>query len=262
MRSLKRFRLITFDLTNTLLQFRTSPGKHYGEVGALFGARCDNDELAKNYKANWYKLNRDYPNFGCESQPRLEWQRWWRQLIAGTFADSGAPIPDEKLDNFTNHLLELYKSSICWQPCNGSVELLKQLRKHSQAEKDQCKVGMIANFDPRLEALLHNTKLDRYLDFALTSYEAKVEKPQAAIFERAMLEAGLANLKPQECLHVGDGPTTDYLGAQDAGWHAALVHEKSYSYLVKKYGGKINKNHVFASLYDFHRKLLDDAVVW
>lgn len=53
MRSLNRFRLITFDVTDTLLQFRTSPGKQYGEIGALFGARCDNNELAKNYKANW-----------------------------------------------------------------------------------------------------------------------------------------------------------------------------------------------------------------
>lgn len=103
MRSLSRFRLITFDVTNTLLQFRTTPGKQYGEIGALFGARCDNNELAKNYKANWwvvipqdqrllplilflnsrYKMNRDYPNFGRDTKPQIEWQQWWRKLIAG-----------------------------------------------------------------------------------------------------------------------------------------------------------------------------------
>ncbi|EDW17807.1 rhythmically expressed gene 2 protein [Drosophila mojavensis] len=261
MRSLNRFRLITFDVTNTLLQFRTSPGKQYGEIGALFGARCDNNDLAKNYKANWYKMNRDYPNFGVDTSPRLEWQQWWRQLIAGTFAESGAAIPDEKLDNFVNHLLELYKTTICWQPCNGSVDLLQQLRKHSLTD-NKLKVGVIANFDPRLDALLRNTKLDRYLDFALNSYTAKAEKPQLAIFQRAMEESKLSNLKPAECLHIGDGPTTDYLGAKEAGWHAALVHEKSYSYLSKKYGTDIKRNHVFPSLYDFHKKLSDDAVVW
>lgn len=179
----------------------------------------------------------------------------------GTFAESGAPIPDAKLDNFVSHLLELYKTTICWQPCNGSVELLQQLSKHNQPDK-HCKVGVIANFDPRLEALLRNTKLDRYLDFALNSYAAKAEKPQAAIFERAMAESGLEKLRPEECLHIGDGPTTDYLGAKEVGWHAALVHEKSYSYLAKKYGVDINRNHVFPSLYDFHKKLSDGAVVW
>ncbi|ALC42838.1 Reg-2 [Drosophila busckii] len=261
MRALKRFRLITFDVTNTLLQFRTSPGKQYGEIGALFGARCDNNELAKNFKANWYKMNRDYPNFGRETTPQLEWQRWWRQLISGTFAESGAAIPEHKLDNFNNHLLELYKTTICWQPCNGSVELLQQLRK-ANATGTPLKVGVIANFDPRLAALLHNTKLDKYLDFALNSYEAKAEKPQAAIFESAMAVAGLSDLKPEQCLHIGDGPTTDYLGAKQLGWHAALVHEKSYTYLVKKYGEQIKREHVFPSLYDFHRKLSDDAVIW
>lgn len=182
---------------------------------------------------------------------------------AGTFAESGAPIPDEKLENFSNHLLELYKTSICWQPCNGSVELLKQLRKRGQTTTgSECRVGVIANFDPRLDVLLRNTKLDQYLDFALNSYAAKAEKPQAEIFQRAMQESGLQDLKPEECLHVGDGPTTDYLGAKEVGWHAALVHEKSYAYLVKKYGNEINRNHVFPSLYDFHKKLTDDSVVW
>lgn len=182
---------------------------------------------------------------------------------AGTFAESGAPIPDEKLENFSNHLLELYKTSICWQPCNGSVELLKQLRKHGQTTAGkECRVGVITNFDPRLDVLLRNTKLDQYLDFALNSYAAKAEKPQPEIFQRAMQESGLQELKPEECLHVGDGPTTDYLGAKKVGWHAALVHEKSYAYLAKKYGDEINRNHVFPSLYDFHKKLTDDAVVW
>ncbi|XP_068148430.1 rhythmically expressed gene 2 protein [Drosophila tropicalis] len=267
MRSLKRFRLITFDVTNTLLQFRTSPGKQYGEIGALFGARCDNNDLAKNYKANWYKMNRDYPNFGRDSSsstttPKMEWQQWWRKLIAGTFAESGSGISDEKLDNFTNHLLELYKTTICWQPCNGSIELLNFLSKDIKSINSDLQLGVIANFDPRLDVLLKNTKIDRYLDFALNSYDADVEKPQKEIFDKAIKKSGLANLQPDECLHIGDGPTTDYLGAKEAGWHSALIHERSYPYLVKKYGEDINRNHIYPSLYDFHKKLSDDQVVW
>lgn len=53
MSSLGRLRLITFDVTNTLLQFRSSPGKQYGEIGALFGVRCDNNDLVTNFKSNW-----------------------------------------------------------------------------------------------------------------------------------------------------------------------------------------------------------------
>jgi len=93
------------------------------------------------------------------------------------------------------------------------VELLQQLRKDLKPEK--CKLGVIANFDPRLTALLQNTKLDQYLDFAVNSYEVKAEKPDPQIFHKAMEKAGLNNLRPEECLHIGDGPTTDYLAAKE-----------------------------------------------
>ncbi|XP_030385664.1 rhythmically expressed gene 2 protein [Scaptodrosophila lebanonensis] len=258
MRSLKRFRLITFDVTNTLLQFRTTKGKQYGDIGALFGVRCDDSKLVKNFKANWYKMNQAYPNFGREIKPQMEWQQWWRILIADTFEDSGAAIPAEKLNDFSNHLIELYQTTMCWEPCNGSVDLLKQIRK----TEPQIKLGVIANFDPRLNVLLKNTKMDQYLDFAINSYEVKAEKPSKVIFERALIESKLPNIKPQECLHIGDGPTTDYLAAKQAGWNALLVHEKSVRYLAEKYGDDIQRNHVFPSFYDFQKKLNSDSVVW
>lgn len=28
-------------------------------------------------------MNRDYPNFGRDTKPQIEWQQWWRKLIAG-----------------------------------------------------------------------------------------------------------------------------------------------------------------------------------
>lgn len=55
MSSLSRFRLITFDVTDTLIKFRTAPGKQYGEIGALFGVSQDDnhDGLVSSFKANW-----------------------------------------------------------------------------------------------------------------------------------------------------------------------------------------------------------------
>lgn len=51
--SLSRFRLITFDVHNTLLQFRSSPGKKYGEIGAMFGISNNNNQLVSNYVQSW-----------------------------------------------------------------------------------------------------------------------------------------------------------------------------------------------------------------
>lgn len=51
--SLSRFRLITFDVTDTLLQFRTTPGRQYGEIGAMYGILVDNNKLIEQFKKNW-----------------------------------------------------------------------------------------------------------------------------------------------------------------------------------------------------------------
>ncbi|XP_037938795.1 rhythmically expressed gene 2 protein [Teleopsis dalmanni] len=262
--SLARMRLITFDVTNTLLVYRSSRVKQYGELGALFGVLCDDNDLARNFKSNWQRLNKTYPNFGRKSN--IEYQQWWRLLVQDTFADSGAKIPAEKLEDFTEHLVELYKTSMCWQHCNHSIELLKELRKQQQLAVAESRkppvLGVIANFDPRLDTVLTNMKIKEYFDFTLNSYDCEVEKPNREIFEMAIERSKLNELKPDECLHIGDGPTTDYLAAKALGWHSALIHERNADYLIKKYGDNIDKNFVFASLYDFHKKLIHNMISW
>lgn len=54
MSSLRRFRLITFDITDTLIKFRTAPGKQYGEIGSLFGiTHHDHHDLVAAFRSNW-----------------------------------------------------------------------------------------------------------------------------------------------------------------------------------------------------------------
>lgn len=245
--NLSRIRLVTFDVTDTLLKFRSSPGKQYGEIGAMYGVLCDNNSLTKNFKAHWYKMNKEHPNFGLSSG--LGWEKWWKMIIIGTFKDAKFHIDDKKLDAISSHLIEVYKTSACWQPTFGAQDLLTYL---------QCKgitVGVISNFDPRLNITLENTKLKDHLDFIITSYEAGFEKPDPRIFLEAMKISGLKDLKPEECAHVGDTAAIDYVGAKDSGWHGVLIHDKSPKEVIQKYN-YVNPNHVFSSLYDLHRHFL------
>lgn len=263
--SLSRLRLITFDVTDTLLKFRTSPGKQYGEIGAMFGVRCEDQELALHFKNSWHRMNRAHPNFGRYS--KLGWQNWWMQLVDITFAESGAKIQPEKLPKFTETLLDLYKTSAAWQHANGAIELLKYLRMQQQLGTKEhgsppFVLGVISNFDPRLDVLLRNMKIHQFFDFIVCSYNVKAEKPSKEIFEIAMKYSEMKNLEPNECLHVGDTPITDYLGAKEACWNAALIHEKDTPYLIAKYGEKIQDFYVFPSLFDFHKKLSNNFIAW
>jgi len=265
--SLSRFRLITFDVTNTLIQFRSTPGKQYGELGAYFGTRCNTDELAINYKSNWYKMNRAHPNFGRNS--KLGWQNWWRELISNTFQQSGLKTSDKDMIKFADELIEWYKTSAAWQVNYGATEFLNYLKIQQQLRTSKTKtveppfkLGVISNFDPRLEILLRNMKIDHFFDFILNSYDCRCEKPNPEIFQMAMERSELKDLKPNECLHIGDTALTDYFGARNSGWYAALIHEKDPDYLIKKYGEKILYYHCFSSLFDLHKKMVNNFISW
>lgn len=242
--NVSKLRLLTFDVTGTLLKFRSAPGKQYGEIGAMYGILCDNDQLNQNFKAYWHQMNRDHPNFGLNTG--VGWENWWKQLISGTFRDAKLNIDDKKLDAVASHLIEAYKTSTCWQPSYGSLDLLSYLKRKGLT------LGVISNFDPRLDVTLINTKLRHYFDFVLTSYEFGIEKPDPKIYEAAMQLSKLSDLKAEECLHVGDKAALDYKGAADSGWAAALIQDHKPEEVKKKYG-YVDTDHVFSSLYDFHK---------
>ncbi|CAH0547320.1 unnamed protein product [Brassicogethes aeneus] len=245
--NLSRLRLITFDVTNTLLKFRSAPGQQYGEIGAMYGILCDNDSLSANFKAHWRKMNQEHPNFGLNSG--LGWEKWWKMIVKGTFKDSRFNVEDKKLDAIASHLIDVYKTSACWQPCYGTQALLSYLRNR------QVTLGIISNFDPRLSTTLTNTKLRHFFHFVLTSYEVGIEKPDTKIFDKALQMSEINNIKPDECLHVGDTTALDYYGARNSGWNAVLIDDRSAENLKKKYPD-IDIKCVFPSLYDLHKYLV------
>jgi len=81
-------------------------------------------------------------------------------------------------------------------------------------------IGVISNWAPALPELLHALGLARFLDFVLVSSRERCEKPERALFERALARAGVG---PEEALHVGDHPENDWMGARAAGLQARLL---------------------------------------
>lgn len=242
--NISRIKLVTFDVTNTLLKFRSTPGKQYGEIGALYGVLSDDNVLAANFKSQWRKMNREHPNFGLKTG--ITWQDWWKIVVKGTFADTQfEKTHEKKMDSIATHLINLYETSACWQPCYGAEGLLGYLKQKQKV------LGVISNFDPRLNATLQNTKLKDYFDFILTSYAVGHEKPDVRIFECAMAESKIKDLKPEQCLHIGDRALIDYVGAKNAKWNTILVNDKTPEQLRKQYP-YVDLQFIFNNLYDLH----------
>jgi REG-2-like HAD superfamily hydrolase len=81
-------------------------------------------------------------------------------------------------------------------------------------------VGIISNWDSRLERLLGGLGLSEVLADVVSSAEVGLHKPDPRIFRLACDRVGV---DPAEAAHVGDHHYADYLGARALGMTAVLI---------------------------------------
>jgi putative hydrolase of the HAD superfamily len=82
------------------------------------------------------------------------------------------------------------------------------------------KLGVISNWDRRLESLLGGLSLRPLLDDVVCSATVGLRKPDPRIFELACERLGV---QPREAAHVGDHHYADVLGATATGLAAVLI---------------------------------------
>jgi putative hydrolase of the HAD superfamily len=104
--------------------------------------------------------------------------------------------------------------SIRFAPYPDAVPALEQLRA------DGRKLVCVSNWDCSLGEVLERCGLAAHLDGAVSSAEARAQKPEPAIFEAALRFAGVGAL---EAVHVGDTREEDVAGAEAAGVRALLL---------------------------------------
>ncbi|XP_076169470.1 rhythmically expressed gene 2 protein [Ptiloglossa arizonensis] len=234
-----RPRLVTFDVTGTLLM--TKLEEHYVKIGTQHGLSVDPRKLARSFKNSFVKLSVEHPVYGKHTG--IGWENWWRQIVHNVFKDQHNYISESTLNKVANSLIECYGTSMCWHKYPGTIELLEYLQKKGMI------LGVISNFDERLEAILLDTRIRFYFSFVLTSYNFGVEKPDTSIFNEALRltkEQHSIDVTPQEAIHIGDSVKNDYIGAKTANWNAILIkHDDDV-----KNEQNVHKKDVFKNLQD------------
>lgn len=89
-------------------------------------------------------------------------------------------------------------------------------------------IGLISNCYDDERDFIRNSPLFPYFDAAMLSYEQGVCKPDPEIFRRMIKNL---NIKPEECLYVGDGGSNELYAASDIGMKAVqtlVFHEMAY----------------------------------
>lgn len=85
-------------------------------------------------------------------------------------------------------------------------------------------VGVVSNMNSGSQRLLDDMGLTGHVDFAVTSGETGVEKPDRRIFEAGLLKAGV---EASEAAFVGDQLESDIFGAENAGLRPVLIDRYS-----------------------------------
>lgn len=147
--------------------------------------------------------------YAGSSLDEKEARRFWTYLYRKFVAELGLEddrLPDALFAKFTD--LSAYKLF------DDVVPSLREL--HAEG----LRLGLISNFERWLEELLVELDVGHLFDTALISGVAGVEKPDPAIYELALQNAGA---EAHEAVHVGDSPAMDAEPAAALGMKVVLL---------------------------------------
>ncbi|MEX1023737.1 MAG: HAD-IA family hydrolase [Planctomycetota bacterium] len=191
-------RAIFFDFGNTLAREVPTRFEIYAEAARRRG--CDVDERAM---AQLMGAAHEALPLRVDGGFRYS-DAWFGAFIERIFGGAlGLPAAD--VAEVRRELFRRFEDASTFEVFAGARELLRDLRDAGLT------LGLVSNWSARLPRLLAALELERSFDFVLCSAIEEVEKPDPAIFERALERAGHA---AETCLHVGDQPENDGAAAK------------------------------------------------
>lgn len=203
-----------------------------------------NVDLNGSFKRNFKNLKKEFKNFGSDS---IGYEEWWTRLVKQVLSEaSNNKLTKDDCENVAKRLIKKFETEECWGKFNKTDELIMALRKENKV------LGVISNFDTRLHNLLNNMELYDF-HFEVTSYEAKIEKPDPLIFHHALREgckvlyppnvmSFINVMTPQEALHIGNELENDVEGAKKAGWASVLIAENGDFKSIEEFYKALNED--------------------
>src|SRR6267378_6388302 len=195
---------ILFDAVGTLFYLTKTVGDHYALVGDEIGLKLDAKKLDQAFHASWKQM----PQRGAIDGPRENDDKgWWRELVDLVLDRVAPSLSEIDRDNFFEIAYEHFAEAGVWKLYPEVLGVLEQLQPRFQ-------LAIISNFDGRLRFILQHLGISKFFAHIFISSEIGADKPDPEIFRRALK---LAELKPDEVLHVGDDPQRDWEAASLAG---------------------------------------------
>ncbi|XP_074149761.1 haloacid dehalogenase-like hydrolase domain-containing protein 3 [Sminthopsis crassicaudata] len=228
-----RLRLLTWDVKDTLLRLRHPVGEEYAAQARAHGLQVEAAALGSAFHQAYKAQNQKFPNYGLSKG--FTSRQWWLDVVLQTFHLAGVHN-SSVLNPIANKLYQNFSNAETWQMLEGAESTLQQCRDRG------LQLGVISNFDRRLEDILAHCGLRKHFDFILTSESAGRAKPDPQIFYQALR---LADVDPTQAAHIGDHYLNDYQAPREVGMHSfLLVGTKSQDPFPRN----VPKEHILPSL--------------
>lgn len=195
---------ILFDAAGTLFHLTKTVGDHYAYVGREVGLDLDAQQLESAFHAAWQQMPRRPPIDGPRENDDKD---WWRELVGHVFDQVAPSVNELDLDNFFEVAYEHFAEAGVWELYPEVPGVLEELGPHFR-------LAVISNFDGRLRLILQHLGISKFFSHVFISSELGADKPNPAIFRRAL---NLIDLNANEVLEVGDDPERDWKAAKAAG---------------------------------------------
>jgi putative hydrolase of the HAD superfamily len=229
---LERFKLITLDITGTLMRLRAPVGQQYKDMlvdhcttaqlrGQILSLATD--DVARSFVKAYSAKSKAVPCFGGSKA-----KEWWEDVAKNTFIRLGVAPTDLDAGGFSNYfeqLFQFYSSNDAWELLPGASDVISGLASWRAADSDR-RLCVISNWDDRLVTVLGELEILQHFDVVMTSSMCGYEKPDKRIFEKVAAQAGLAT--PCEAIHCGDNFKKDVIGATNAGWSSIYIGEDGW----------------------------------
>jgi putative hydrolase of the HAD superfamily len=211
-------RTVFFDAGNTIIRAQPSVGDVYAQHARDLGVDVSPDRFNQILAHEWTTYqkeqlaDRTIPSSTSDDND----VEMWRRIASRVYAD----IEAMHHIGFADWFLRVYTAfgtGEVWSPYDDTVETLQQLRDRGY------QLGIISNWSSRLVHILQENDLSKFFDVIVISSVCGTRKPDGAIFEEALHQAGTTG---EQCIHVGDTYIDDIVGSKPFGIHGVLIDRK------------------------------------
>lgn len=204
----------------TLFGLKTSVGEIYQQFAHQYGVTVETQSLEQAFIDSYQAA----PPLAFTATNLIEINQqeflWWKQVVQTTFERVKVLT---KFSDFTEFFTQVYAYFATPEPWYIYPDVIPCLLYWQQ---QNIPLGVISNFDSRLNQVLINLELKPFFTSITISSMAGFAKPDRNIFEIALKKH---DCTAQQAWHVGDSYKEDYQGAKKMKMKAFWLSRNNYS---------------------------------